>query len=36
MIVKTASVAAVQPTLNADYVRPERIVKQVKKALGTD
>ncbi len=36
MIVKTASVAAVQPTLNADYARPERVVKQVKKVLGTD
>ena len=36
MIVKTASVAAVPPTLNADYSRPERIVKQVKKALGTE
>jgi hypothetical protein len=35
MIVKTASIAAVQPTMNAD-MRPERIVKQVKKALGTD
>ena len=35
LIVKTASVAAVQPTQNAEY-RPERIVKQVKKALGTD
>jgi hypothetical protein len=36
MIIKTASVAAVQPTMNADYARPDRIVKQVKKALGTN
>jgi hypothetical protein len=35
MIVKTSSVAAVQPTMTAELVRPERIVKQVKKALGT-
>ena len=35
MIVRTASVAAVPPTMNAD-MRSERIVKQVKKALGTD
>jgi hypothetical protein len=35
-IVKTASVAAVTPAMNADYVRPERIVKQVKKALGAN
>ena len=36
VIVKTASVASVPPTMNADLARPERIVKQVKKALGTD
>lgn len=36
VIVKTGSVAAIQPPLNADYGRPERVVKQVKKALGTD
>lgn len=36
MIVKTASVAATQPTMNAEFVRPERIVKQVKKPAGTN
>ena len=35
MIVKTSSVAAVQPTMTAALVRPERTMKQVKKALGT-
>ena len=36
IIVKTASVAAVQPAINASLARPERIVKQVKKALGAN
>jgi hypothetical protein len=36
MIVKTASVAAIQPTMNAELIRPERIVKQVKKPTGAN
>ena len=36
LVVKTASVAAVQPTIRADLVRPERIVKQAKKTLTSD
>jgi hypothetical protein len=35
MILKTASVAAVQPTMNAELVRSERVAKQVRK-VATD
>ena len=36
MIVKTAAVSAVPPTVTASYPKPEKVAKQVKKTLSTE